>query len=202
MYWSTEPECTWNRAKDQEYCVFTSSEFANGRGISIHATWPQVGEIFSFPAFRDAEAHRNLGSNANQLPNPPFFIAEIPNHGMGVIANRTILRGEWLMSFTAAFMAPEGLHEQFNTTIRRQQQQIAFQALPSELRTTVESLAGQGGCNLYDDIMETNSFSFPIATEDETGEYHETSYRFLFPEIAVIIPKSTCRATETLTFAL
>jgi hypothetical protein len=105
---------------------------------------------------------------------------------MGVIANRTITRGEWLMTYTPAFILPEDTYEQLDTEERRKLQYLAFRGLPEVLRARAEELDRQsvGDRDLIDDIVETNSFAFQIIIEKEDRRI-DTAYKFVFPEISV-----------------
>jgi hypothetical protein len=136
-------QCSWKLDKDTEYCVFADPWFASGRGISIPTTAEEAEEIAKTPAFTQPNIHDNLG--INQLPNPPFFIAPIPVHGMGVVANRTITKGEWLMSYTPAFFSPEDTYKQLDTRERRKLQYLSFGGLPEGLRKRAEGLDRQSG---------------------------------------------------------
>jgi hypothetical protein len=125
----------------------------------------------------------------NQLSNPPFVAKQIQGHGIGLVANRTIVPGEWLMSFTPAFMMAEDTYQDLALYDRLELQRLAFQRLPSRIRTLSENLFGQGyGGDLIDDIIISNSFGFPIIAEGDrkSGDGDsQTLYRFIFPEIAV-----------------
>ena len=94
------------------------------------------------------------------------------------------------MSFSPAFMVPESIYENLKRADRRRYQHLAFQQLPGRLRTMAENLAGQDEHphDLFDDIMNTNSFSFPITSEEDEASDSEHAYKFLFPEVAVSTP--------------
>jgi hypothetical protein len=191
-YWSMTPKCTQQSKSTPNYCVFTSSTFASGRGISILTSPEHAEELTKLPAFADPTVHRNLG--VNQLSTPPFVARQMKGRGIGLVANRTIMRGEWLMSFTPAFMMPQDTYDAIAPHDRLQLQRLAIQQLPHRLRNSSESLFGQGGDDFIDDMIGTNSFSLTITTEDGRYGVQNSDYSFLFPEIAVGLPTSrSCR---------
>ena len=132
----------------------------------------------------------------NQLSNPPFAATEIKEHRLGLVANQTIMRGERLMSFTPGFMTSEDTYADLAQDDRLRLQRLALQQLPNRLRNSSQSLFGQGGDEINDSIVFTNSFSLLIATGhgNHQGESSETLYRSLFPETAMDVPTSrSCR---------
>jgi hypothetical protein len=183
--WSSQPECAMDLNDAEAYCAFNSRTFANGRGISIVSTPGQISEILELPAFMDHSIHRSL--HVNDYSAPPFAAHEIHDHGIGLIANRTIARGETLMTFTPAFMITDDIYTEVDETGRHRLQRHAFEHLPEPLRDTVYGLAVQGqDIDWIDDILDTNSFGFSISTlEDGEDDYVQTGYRVVFPEIAV-----------------
>jgi hypothetical protein len=186
--WSTPPECAMDLANTEAYCAFNSHAFASGRGISILTTPRQISEILELPAFRDHNLHSNL--DANDYSAPAFAAQEIPNHGIGLIANRTIARGETLMMFTPAFLITDDMYTEVNETERHRLQRHAFDHLPEPLSKTAYGLAVQGqDIDRIDDILDTNSFGLYINTPSSgEDDYEQTGYRVVFPEIAVSPP--------------
>jgi hypothetical protein len=186
--WSSQPECAMDLNNAEAYCAFTSRSFANGRGISIVTTPGQMSEILELPAFVDHSIHVKL--DVNDYSSPAFAAHEIPNHGIGLIANRTIARGETLMTFTPAFLITDDVYTEVNESERHRLQRHAFDQLPEPLRSTAYGLAVQGqDIDRIDDILDTNSFGLYINTpSSEEDNWLQTGYRLVFPEIAVSLP--------------
>lgn len=76
-----------------KYCTYTSTSFSHGRGLSI-LTKPDIAAIVeTLPDI----AIPQPPPTTLQGP-PPYEIKQLPGKGMGVIANRTIQRGELLFA--------------------------------------------------------------------------------------------------------
>jgi hypothetical protein len=96
--WTSEPTCSSNAS--ETFCLFTSSSFFGNRGISF-VTKPHIGErIASLSAFSTPySSHSSLSDNDKR--DPPIYVASILGRGMGVIANRTIERGDLIKAHRA-----------------------------------------------------------------------------------------------------
>ncbi|KUJ08751.1 SET domain-containing protein [Mollisia scopiformis] len=96
--WTIYPTCTTNTTK--KFCVFTSQTFHANRGITILTT-PSTARVLSrLPAFHTKTPHLSPLSE-NDHRDPPFVVSAIPGRGMGLIANRTIERGDLIKSHPA-----------------------------------------------------------------------------------------------------
>ena len=97
--WTQVPLCTPDSTTSREqFCIYTSASFAGGRGISILTT-PSIATYFSsLPVLKTTTFSHPPNGVASP---PPFEIKSIPGKGLGVIANRTIYRGERLFASTA-----------------------------------------------------------------------------------------------------
>lgn len=199
------PICALPRRASIEYCVFTSTKFAGGRGISVLARREHTDNILNLPAFRNPEIYSAMGINQNS--NAGFHARELKGRGIGLVANRTIKQGEWLMSFTPAFMMSYEAYDDLSEKERIYFQRLAFERLPDRVRGLAYQLYGQSeekAIDSIDDILDTNTFDLPVdltswsqgiedndgqadeEEEDEDDENdEEVNFKFLFPEIAV-----------------
>lgn len=207
--WSEVPSCSNSRSASEEFCVYTNTEFANGRGISVIASSTQAQALLRLPAFTKPTILSLLG--VNTLVSPPFHIVQLEGRGVGLIANRTIRQGEWLMSFTPAFMMAKEAVTSMSRKDRLSLQRLALEQLPLRLQNATYALYGQSSGAADDrlnDILNTNSFELPVEMKPEgQDESYEVEYKVLFPEIAVsevlpssnaaarlFLPRSTCLA--------
>jgi hypothetical protein len=98
--WQYPPFCanvsTHNYSARDVFCTFTSTSFASGRGISILTTPRIAKKIVASPAFTSPKPQPALFSASNP---PPFEVRHIPGRGMGVVANRTIQKGDRLFAY-------------------------------------------------------------------------------------------------------
>lgn len=215
--WSEVPSCSNSRSTSEEFCVYTNTEFANGRGISVIASSTQAQALLRLPAFTKPTILSSLG--VNTLVSPPFYTVQLEGRGVGLVANRTIRQGEWLMSFTPAFMMTKDAITSMTRKDRLSLQRLALEQLPLPLQSSIYALYGQSDDAANDpveDILNTNSFELPVEVKPEgDDEIYEVEYKVLFPEIAVsevllsfhaaarlFLPKSTCLAHLTSVSAL
>ncbi|PQE08320.1 SET domain-containing protein [Rutstroemia sp. NJR-2017a BVV2] len=98
--WQYPPSCAnvssrTSLSKDV-FCTFTSTSFASGRGISILTTPRIAKRIAASPVFTFRKPQPPLFSASN----PPLFeVRHMTGRGMGVVANRTIQRGDRLFAY-------------------------------------------------------------------------------------------------------
>ncbi|KAJ2906201.1 hypothetical protein MKZ38_002626 [Zalerion maritima] len=98
--WSHTSPCFQNG--EEEYCVFTSSSFAGNRGISIVTTPKHAEDMIHLPAFQHSLDFQHL--NADIDLEPHFRVEMIPGKGFGLVANRSINRGDRILGNTASTM--------------------------------------------------------------------------------------------------
>jgi hypothetical protein len=87
--WTHYPICTRGTSSPKEttFCVYTSSSFAFGRGISFIGTPESVDLISQNPAFHtSASSHRE---HTNKHP-PPYDVVQLPGRGYSLLANTTL----------------------------------------------------------------------------------------------------------------
>ena len=150
-----------------------------------------AAKIDRLPAFRDPSLLHSL--EVNQHSSPPFEARQIKNSGTGLVANRTVLRGEWLMSFTPAFVISDMADDDLLPKDRLIAPRLAFEQLPDSTRNISHALFGQmgGTTDPLDDILGTNSFALSLLGQEDNEEECgidgkvEHSFSCLFPEISV-----------------
>ncbi|EUC27588.1 hypothetical protein COCCADRAFT_9850 [Bipolaris zeicola 26-R-13] len=177
--WSYWPECF--TPKDEEdadpnpFCVFTNTTFASGRGISIVTTKANAYSILKNHAFTDPASL----IRSNNYENPPFYQHEFPGKGRGLVANKTLNRGDQILASTPIIITDVDLDE-LPEPERLALLYRAVDSLPPSSHTLFWTLMGRsapGEDDPIDDRMTTNYFELTLSGETLSG---------LFPEIAMM----------------
>lgn len=149
--WTHPPECA--KGNDTEVCVFTNSNFRNGRGLSILADSKDIAEIDWNELFT---RHSNL-DGLNRAEG--FREAMIPGKGMGLVADRTFAKGETLMSSTPLLVEHDSAYV-LDPEVVGDLRDVAVERMSKEQQTMFLSQHRQWGGHRASDIMVTNSFMF------------------------------------------
>lgn len=165
--WDSAPRCL----NSSEYCLYTSSSFASGRGISIITTPFTALSLSSMPIFttRQPPVYPPKGHNL-------YYEVDFPGRGRGVIANTTFHRGDMIFSHTPLLLLDEEMFEGTSMTERNPFTEQAVEALPLAARELFYSQAGHFGTNPVEDRIRTNGFAIKLG-----GRTHGA----LVPEAAV-----------------
>lgn len=153
--WSYNPECIHSQSLEVEICVWTDTNFANGRGISVIATPESAAAVAKNKIFRDSQ----LARTANSVFGPPYEMRQLPGRGFGLIANRTVQRGERIFAHTPILIAQAitetGLEKDELFRLHR----IAVERLPERSRDLFMALHGHFGGDPVYDRFSTNAFN-------------------------------------------
>ncbi|PHH81042.1 hypothetical protein CDD80_4346 [Ophiocordyceps camponoti-rufipedis] len=169
--WTYVGNCAEDPGDEEPTCVFANSSFANGRGISV-ITSPRIAEIIAkSPAFLDA----SVLSDVNQYDSPPFEVRELPGRGKGLIANKTIHRGDRIFLSTPILMLGADSFEFNDDSVEEEQRYHAVTKLPSKTEMLFWALYGQMWKDPISDRVNTNSFGADIDDEN---------FSIVFPEIS------------------
>lgn len=167
--WTSQSDCHNNA---ETFCVFSSRSFAGDRGISILTTPDRIEGLQQLPAFADADAL----SGINEQLSPPFEERELPGRGRGLIANKTLHRGDRIFAHTPILML-DG--ESFGDLEKKQWLELEHAAvnnLPLKTRKMFSALYGRPVTDPVSDRIDTNAFVL---------ELNEVTYYAVFPETAV-----------------
>lgn len=181
--WTSHPMCVDGVdaedpiAKPTIFCAWADKNFAEGRGIVILTTPTIATEIRSLRAFTNPEIIKGQNDLLAGPFSPPPYVAHLfPNKGIGLIANRTLERGERIMQETPSLI--------YNREIYRlldERERIAFHwhlvyLLPEDTRNELLGLHKHHGGDEIDDLMRTNAF----------GAYYdgEVSHNNVFPRVS------------------
>lgn len=180
--WSHKPRCITQENSTKAYCAYTSHQFARGRGISIWDTPENIERVLALPAF----TNQNVFDGVNEEPNPPYLAKELPGRGIGLIANRTLHRGDRIFSNTPVLLINQEASKTFVLEDRLPIQHTATQRLPQKARSAFLALCGHFGGDHIEDVLNTNSFAVDMKIPNSGHEYSA-----VFPEISVH-PLSLC----------
>jgi hypothetical protein len=171
--WSHPPVCTEIlQSINDKLCVYTSTTFGNGRGISIFTT-PVLAEQFaSLPAFHNPMA---LLSQDINTPTDTYHTTSIPGKGIGMLASQLLDFGARVTAHTPAFLAY--LETELSTPDREAWWRVAIQQLPERLRKEFLGLSTVYGDERVrvQDIVKANTFQIEIGGVNHLAVWPETS---------------------------
>ena len=140
-------------------CVFTSTIFAKGRGISVVMEVEESLLVARTEALKD-QRDFPWPEYANPLTDDRIEMMPIPGKGLGIRAKQILRRGEAAQSYTPVFSVQDtimqltlGSHEQ-NLPIM-----VGVNRLPPRSKALFVGLWGHFGGNPYYDKINTNAFN-------------------------------------------
>ncbi|KZL72140.1 het domain protein [Colletotrichum incanum] len=158
------------------YCLYANRGFADGRGIVIISTPGNVQKA------KDLE--RNLqGQSVEEDPSsskPPFQITEVEGKGLGMIANKTLARGDTVMLKPPVLLAHRAFIERTPPADRHFLLDAVAGLLPPPTRKSFLGQMGHFGGHQVSDIMATNSFQMDIGGGAQGDGHHYGN----FPEVS------------------
>ncbi|KAL7935401.1 SET domain-containing protein, partial [Trichoderma chlorosporum] len=166
--WTSQSTCHQNT---ETFCAFSSNDFAGGRGISILTTPSRVEKLQQLPAFVDADAL----SGVNGQPSPPFEEKELPGRGRGLIANKTLHRGDRIFAHTPIMIIDSESFGDLETEEWLDLEHAAVNNLPPKTQEMFLELYGRPVTDPVSDRIDTNAFVLDM---------EENTYYAVFPEIA------------------
>ena len=155
--WTHAPICTPTlQTINSTLCIYTSSTFSNGRGISIFTT-PTLAKTFALlPAFTSPQPpHINV-------PTDAYTATTIPGKGLGMLATRDLVFGDMVTAYTPVFLAY--LEVELSTLEREKWWRRAVEQLPEESKDTFLDLATIYGDERVrvQDIVKSNTFRVEV----------------------------------------
>jgi hypothetical protein len=171
--WTHPPKCTLIlRSINDKLCVYTSTSFANGRGISIFTTPSIAKQYASLPAFTSPSV---LHAQAINHPTNSWRADTIPNKGIGMLAAKALVFGDRITSYTPAFLAL--LEDELNTYDREKWWRLAIEQLPVKTKEDFLQLAFVFGDERFrvQDIVQANTFQVEVGGDNHLAVWPETS---------------------------
>ncbi|KAJ7435604.1 hypothetical protein B0H11DRAFT_1755872 [Mycena galericulata] len=181
----TSPCLTSPDLEDDEICVFTDLNFAQGRGISVVTSPKRANVITSKRAFRDPESTRGVNQDLARTIPAVYEIKELPGKGLGVLATRLIRRGELIMANTASVMADFKSEEGLSEVEFRAMVSAGTESLPAVHRNAVMRLSIHDANTLTDaeiarKVMAINAYEVDDPRDDVADP---VKFLTIFPEI-------------------
>jgi hypothetical protein len=169
--WTFWPECFSNEDQTEPMCVFSHQSFAKGRGIFIVSTTENAYGMLQKPAFTNP----SVLDRTNSYTNPPYIIQEMPGRGRGLIANKTLHRGDQIFASTPLLISNPNaykLAEEERLRLSHRGVETLPQASKNEFWKLLDHFKGDP----VDDRINTNAFEIEI-----NGVQHYA----VLPEIAM-----------------
>jgi len=166
--------CTTNVST--KFCTYHSPEFANHRGLSV-ITKPEIAEKIAALRSVDSPA-----TETPELPFPrPFEIKKLPGRGLGVIANRTIERGERLFAHAVMGIFHNDVFYNQRTSHYLEHEKLfhdAVDQLPTQSNILFWELASHEEDRGVDGVigrLNTNVFAVNVGGEEHSVIVPETA---------------------------
>ncbi|KAI0489818.1 SET domain-containing protein [Xylaria cf. heliscus] len=161
--WSTSPDCFG------QYCVYTNNDFF-GKAISLITTAPNHARV----------AQITIPERASKSDYENARIVEIPGKGKGLVATRTIRRGERIMAARPALLVHRNVFRELQLEDVYYLMDMAIDNLPKPRQESYLSQAGTMGGHRVTDILFTNSFQIALGDDDDGLHYGN------FPEVSIL----------------
>ncbi|GAB0136865.1 hypothetical protein EsDP_00005153 [Epichloe bromicola] len=148
------------------YHVYSSRDFAGGRGISIVTTEERIKK------FQDV----TLAPGINDNSSPPFLEQDIPGKGRGIIATKLLHRGDRIFAHTPLLMIDADVFDgaEFEWSALEEE---AVNNLPAESQKMFWELFGQPVLHPVSGRIDPNAFDLDMSDDED-------SYYGVFPETA------------------
>jgi hypothetical protein len=168
--WSYPPLCTQVLPSiNDKLCIYTSTSFASGRGISIITTPTLAQRFSSLSAFTDPST-RNTNT-----PTHAYHTTAIPGKGIGMLASQPLVFGDLITSHTPAFIAY--LEDELGTMQREKLWRQAIEQLPGKMKEEFLGLSyvyGDARVRVQD-IVKANTFQLEVGGANHLAVWPETS---------------------------
>jgi hypothetical protein len=155
--WTHEPFCIESEEARAGYCVYTSTLFGNGRGISIVATPKEMSALVegvsTFKLPNDAESFKSLEGALHKQ-----YQQQVPGKGVGVFANATLQRGDYLAGYLPILMLQDDMMQYAKIADQDLLVKIAVERLPKKTQALFNALHGQFPGHPYVSKIQTNAF--------------------------------------------
>ncbi|KAF2193906.1 SET domain-containing protein [Zopfia rhizophila CBS 207.26] len=168
--WTFWPECYSNENTTEPLCAFSQHSFAGGRGVSMVTTSSDAYAMLKMPAFSDP----SILTLVNDYDNPPYEEHDFPGKGRGLVANKTLHRGDEIFASTPLLVMNPDAYE-LSTEERLKLAHRAVENLPEDTKAMFWKLLDHFKGDPVDDRINTNAFEVEIDGQTR---------HVVFPEIA------------------
>ena len=171
--WSYSPICIAPLPSTQlPLCIYTSTTFASGRGITVVTTPEVAAHLASLPPFTTPSV---LDTDETNKPNGLWFTSSIPHKGTGTLALHNLQPQTQILRYTPAFLAY--LEADLATLDREALWSLAISRLPPSTRSSFLSLTTIYGDPRVrtQDITKANTFQLSISGSNHLAIFPEPS---------------------------
>jgi len=174
--WSHEPICTEElEGIGDVLCVFTSTDFQNGRGISI-ITIPRIAEQISIlPVFSPSASNSGLNTSSSRR------VSQLPGKGRAILASSEIQQGEPIAADAPVVLFREGLAGMLSLQEYEELMRVAVSRLPAITQKSLSNLSARrftaraGGSSVFlmGVLVNHAGLSISIGGVPHAGIFHE-----------------------------
>ncbi|KAI3332194.1 SET domain-containing protein [Xylariaceae sp. AK1471] len=161
--WITSPNCLG------EYCVYTNNDFF-GKGISLVTTAPNHHRVTQI----------QIPEAASKSDSEKTRVVEIQGKGKGLVATRTIRRGERIMAARPALLVHRNAFSELQLEEIYYLMDLAVNSLTTPRKESYLAQAGTMGGHKITDILFTNSFQISLGNDDDGFHYGN------FPDVSLL----------------
>ncbi|KAF4807034.1 SET domain-containing protein 5 [Colletotrichum siamense] len=165
--WTGPQGCAGN------YCLYANRGFAAGRGVVIISTRENVQKL------KDMEAKFQIADDPS-ASKPSFCVTEVDGKGLGMVANKSLARGDTVMLKTPVLIAHRAFIERTPPAEQHPLLDSVARLLPTSTRETFLGQMGHFGGHKVVDIMQTNSFQMDLGGGAQGDGHHYGNY----PEVS------------------
>lgn len=183
--WTHTSPCYGNGTT--EFCVYSSSTFAENRGITVLTTAQRAMYIAQKPAFTNPEVIKGVNQDLVRERELNYDLVEMPGKGIGVVAKKFLNRGDHIISNTASVIIDYAAFESVPEAEIYRLQAIGIDYLPSQHRSRFLNLSTHSQTEGYEKKVEklltTNAFDIEFDDDSEYGLF------VVFPESKLVSPR-------------
>jgi hypothetical protein len=155
------------------FCLWANREYAGGRGIVV------ITDPLNLEKVKQREAGLiALQAARDTLPPPSYDIQTVGDKGLGLVANKSLGRGDDLMAHAPVLLVHRTFVEQFPTSKKHPILDYVPTLMPSTTRRLFVRQKGHFGGHKITDILTTNSFQMDLGGDSDGHHYGN------FPEVS------------------
>lgn len=155
------------------FCLWANRDYAGGRGIVV------ITDPYNLEKVKQREVGLlALQAARDALPPPSFEMRTIEGKGLGLVANKTLTRGDDLMAHAPVLLVHRTFVEQFPTSQKHPILDYVPMMMPSATRRLFVRQKGHFGGHKITDILTTNSFQMDLGGDTDGHHYGN------FPEVS------------------
>ncbi|KXX72970.1 SET domain-containing protein 5 [Madurella mycetomatis] len=181
--WTQHPYCVapLSTGSTEKFCVYSSSAFNYGSGVSLITTPRTAASIASeiqdpLPAWRFRRHLAHQGQLGTEVYDLPYAVTPIPGKGLGVVATKHIKQFEVIMTSFPAIIADNEFFPSEGEAGPIESPRLfqkALDQLPDKERFLALARSKGDDFHLVEDLIRTNAFGITVGGRDAKGVYPE-----------------------------